>query len=92
MQNRVASIEQAVAEENPRNLQTAAHSLKSLSAQVGGMKLSKVSETLEVLALAEDMRQVAELAEQARGEFRPVQQALLAARPDASPPKNPEGT
>jgi hypothetical protein len=48
------------------------------------MKLSKVSETLEMLALAEDMSEVAELAEQARDAFAPVRQALLAARPSAS--------
>jgi CheY-like chemotaxis protein/HPt (histidine-containing phosphotransfer) domain-containing protein len=84
MQNRVTSIGEAVAEGNPHNLQAAAHSLKSLSAQVGGMKLSKVSETLEMLALAEDMSEVTELAEQARDAFAPVRQALLAARPSAS--------
>jgi PAS domain S-box-containing protein len=78
MENRLAIIQQAFAQENMPELQSAAHSLKSLSAQIGATALSDLSQQLEILGNNETFPGTGELVAQAEEEYQRVRGALLA--------------
>lgn len=69
-------MEHALRESNAREVSRAAHSLKTTSAQLGAMELSKISAEIETLARKKMLDTVADLIGRARDEYERVHAAL----------------
>jgi len=69
---RLAAAEAAVAEGDAEGVEGALHSLKSSSAQLGALKLSRLSEQGEVLARSALVTSITELLEESRAELARV--------------------
>jgi len=76
MSERLETMQQATEENNLQQLKTAAHSLKSLSAQVGALNLSEMSYYLEQVELPEG-KDAHNFVAQATKEYERVQDALI---------------
>jgi PAS domain S-box-containing protein len=76
MGERLETMQQAIEQNNLQQLKTAAHSLKSLSAQVGALNLSEISYHLEQIDLPEG-RYAHNFVAQATKEYERVQDALI---------------
>ncbi len=85
MEERLASLAGALEGGTPHDLKVAAHSLKSLSAQVGAMRLSHLSLELEAIGLAGTLTGAKELVEHAQNEFVLVRAGLEARKQQARP-------
>jgi CheY-like chemotaxis protein/HPt (histidine-containing phosphotransfer) domain-containing protein len=77
MAERLATIQTAQAEEALPKMQQAAHSLKSLSGQVGAVILSKLSEQLELKGIDNTLEGTQELVHRTTVEYDRVEAALL---------------
>jgi HPt (histidine-containing phosphotransfer) domain-containing protein len=69
-------LEQAAAQDNTESLQYMAHTLKSSSASLGAMRLSRLCRELELACHANDVALAKELASQVSDELHKVHQAL----------------
>lgn len=76
MSERVASLQKAVVQNSVNDLKAAAHSLKSLSAQVGAMTLSRYSHQLEMMGYDGTMDGATDLVTRAGEEYQRVEVAL----------------
>lgn len=76
MSERLTMVQKADSEQQPDDLKTAAHSLKSLSAQVGARHLSAISLKLELLGMENTMDGSSDLVRQAESEYERVKVAL----------------
>jgi len=77
MSERLTTIQTAQAEEALPKMQQAAHSLKSLSGQVGAVILSKMSEQLELKGIDNTLEGTQELVHRVTVEYQRVEAALL---------------
>ena len=69
---KISAIEQAVEKKDAKGLQVAAHSLKSSSAYVGGMRLSAICKELEQIGRSGVLDGAKEKAQMLRAEFARV--------------------
>jgi PAS domain S-box-containing protein len=76
MSQRLASIHQAIERKQSNDLKLFAHSLKSLSAQVGAVKLSNISYQLEQMGGEGEFEGAGDLATLATSEFEQARRAL----------------
>lgn len=77
---RLATVDSAMAERDVAAAENALHSLKSSAAQLGAMKLSRLSEQGEVLARGAMVTEITELMEECRAELVRVDAWLVAER------------
>ena len=76
----LAAMQAALATGNAEDLRRAAHSLKSNSAEFGGMALSNLCRDLEAMSKAGTLDGAAELVAQAEAEYEKVRVALEVVR------------
>jgi signal transduction histidine kinase/DNA-binding response OmpR family regulator len=72
----MTSIEEALARTQVVALQLAAHSLRSSSANVGALRMSRLCRDIEILCEANDINAVLPIAHQLRDEWQAVQQEI----------------
>jgi len=73
---RIKALEQALASGSARNLEAAAHALKSSSGNLGAYVLSTLCKELEVCGRNKNLESAASLVARSREEYRRVEEAL----------------
>ncbi|NEN98923.1 MAG: Hpt domain-containing protein, partial [Moorea sp. SIO3I7] len=72
----VKNMAQAIIEEDPKAMEIAAHTLKSSSATLGGINLSKLCQKLESLGRSDTITGAAEIFAQLESEYQKVRAGL----------------
>ncbi len=75
--NFIEGIEKAVKEENTEDIGLEAHSLKSITAQIGAINLSEIAKELEMKGKSDDLNKVPDLFAALKSEYIIVKKILL---------------
>jgi HPt (histidine-containing phosphotransfer) domain-containing protein len=72
-ENRHAELEEAVKNEDAKNVKLYAHAIKGAASNLGATKLAEVAFKLEKMSMDEDLSQAKELFEEITSQFRKLQ-------------------